>query len=592
MALMNVAAALAERNRRVLLVDFDLEAPGIQTYEPFASNGNAKGVVEYVNNYLKNGEAPDAKDYIRKYDFCGHPIWLMPAGIQDQDYGARLNSIEWLKLYTEYNGYLMFEDLKQQWALLRFDYVFIDSRTGHTDVAGICTRQLPEAVVLMFLPNDQNISGLEDVVRNIRMEADAPRSKSIFLHFCPSNIPDLDDEELILQRHLDGALSKLKYNSVASIIHHYNNLALLDQAIFVQSRPRTRLAEEYRRLADAIVAENLEDKEGALSKLEKIRASLREDRRAQDLTAIEATLAEIYKHHRNNGEVAWSLSLVYEMLSNVIAQRETLDIAIRHKFNEARARTKRAQILLRDPKSEMGRDDLRHVLSAKDVTMADLVASVERLREIDSEWLSAVKASETIRNLKGDDLLRVANSLTSSPAGASFGAELMKSRAEYAPKGPPFEMLLVLLLMGAGKYSDAQEVIGDRLSVSQSSFVPTIFNFACAEWGMTGKPPIELFSRVMQMAKEQRIDTFEHANVLQCLSMASYLCGKNTEAKQYLRRSEQAVINSPPGPIFSCWRYLSVTREEFLEDLKEMRTGMEAERFIPRYMQQLSLLSQ
>ena len=407
MALMNVAAALVERGSRVLLVDFDLEAPGIQTYEPFANQRKSKGIVEYVSSYLQNREAPDAKEYLCEYKLNGRPIWLMPAGLQNHDYAIRLNSIEWLKLYSDYDGYLMFEDLKQQWAQQGFDYVLIDSRTGHTDVAGICTRQLPDAVVLMFLPNDQNVSGLENVVRNIRMEATAPRNKKIFLHFCPSNIPDLDDEDLILQRHLEDALKKLDYGGPASVIHHYNNLVLLDQVIFVLSRPRTRLAEEYRRLADAIVAENLEDEAGALSKLDKIRALLRENRGGQDFAGIEKTLGEIYKHHRNSGEVAWSLSLVYEMLSNVAAQRETLDIAIRHKFNEARARTKRAQILLRDPKSELGHDDLRYVLSSKDATLADLVASIDRLREADPDWLLTVEASEKIRDLKDNDLYRV-----------------------------------------------------------------------------------------------------------------------------------------------------------------------------------------
>jgi hypothetical protein len=90
----------------------------------------------------------------------------MPAGVQDVQYSNRLNSIDWLALYSELSGFLMFEDLKQQWAKLRFDYVLVDSCTGHTDVGGICTRQLPDAVVLLFFPNDQNISGLREIAEN------------------------------------------------------------------------------------------------------------------------------------------------------------------------------------------------------------------------------------------------------------------------------------------------------------------------------------------------------------------------------------------------------------------------------------------
>ena len=57
-------------------------------------------------------------------------------------------------------GYLMFEDLKAQWkTLLDPDYVLIDSRTGHTDVGGICTRQLPDAVTICFSPMSKTSSG-------------------------------------------------------------------------------------------------------------------------------------------------------------------------------------------------------------------------------------------------------------------------------------------------------------------------------------------------------------------------------------------------------------------------------------------------
>ena len=91
------------------------------------------------------------------------------------------------------------EDLKAQWrATISPDYVLIDSRTGHTDVGGICTRQLPDSVVVLFFPNDQNLRGIESVVRDIRNEALPPRRKEITVHLVAANVPDLDDEERIL----------------------------------------------------------------------------------------------------------------------------------------------------------------------------------------------------------------------------------------------------------------------------------------------------------------------------------------------------------------------------------------------------------
>jgi cellulose biosynthesis protein BcsQ len=581
MALINAAVNLMQRGRRVLIVDFDLEAPGIQTYEPFTSGIGSLGVVDYVTKYIESGTAPDVNKYIVEHSVNGGSIWLMPAGRDDGDYARRLHSIDWLTLYNEFDGYLMFEDLKQQWkSVLNFDYVLIDSRTGHTDVGGICTRQLPDANVLMFFPNDQNLSGLEEVVRNIRLEATGLRKKTIQLHFCPSNVPDLDDEEQILRRHLEEASQTLEYDQPASIIHHYNSLALLDQTIFVKDRPMTRLADQYRQLVDAIIAENLEDKSGALSRLEQIRIN----RDTQDLPAIEETLRQIYTNHKEDGEVAWSLSLVYEMLGDVEAQLETLGIAIDRHVNEARARTKRASLLHRDSQAELVREDLRAVILASDVSVKDLINSVERLRKIDPEWTETVDKAEAIRKLRGTDLRRFADALMVDRLGARFAAKLLKDRNELDVRTE-----LIIALIGAGEFQEAMRRLGDRTDMMRSSDIVAVFNLACAEWGHRGEPPRDLFAHVAELFEgetSQRADV----NYLQCLSMTYYILNEYTKAREIWARARHAVSAMPPALAFSCWRYLNVKRIEMRADLEEMRLQMKTRApLIPSYLQQPSL---
>src|SRR5207245_60648 len=84
MSLVNVGAALAAAGRRVLLVDFDLEAPGIPTFELFAAVTETAGVVDYVSEYISSGAAPDVKQFITTSPVWsgnkGGGIWLMPAG--------------------------------------------------------------------------------------------------------------------------------------------------------------------------------------------------------------------------------------------------------------------------------------------------------------------------------------------------------------------------------------------------------------------------------------------------------------------------------------------------------------------------------
>src|ERR1700726_2218429 len=113
MALVNIGVALASLGRRVLLVDFDLEAPGIPTFEVFKGFANTPGLVDYVCDYMASTRAPDVKEYITPSPVWSSDnrggVWLMPAGRQEPAYASRLHSIDWHDLYTNREGFLMFE---------------------------------------------------------------------------------------------------------------------------------------------------------------------------------------------------------------------------------------------------------------------------------------------------------------------------------------------------------------------------------------------------------------------------------------------------------------------------------------------------
>ncbi len=583
MALVNAAAELALRGRRVLVVDFDLEAPGIQTYQPFTKGIHSPGIVDYVTEFIESGEAKHVANFVIEQKINDTSIWLMPAGRSDADYGRRLNSIDWQMLYKDLDGYLMFEDLKQQWkSVLNADYVLIDSRTGHTDVGGICTRQLPDASVLMFFPNDQNLTGLEAVAHTIRREADKSRKKAIHLHFCPSNIPDIDDEELILRRHLEDAMKRLSYKSPAAIIHHYNSLALLDQKIFVLDRPTTRLAQEYRKLVDTIVAENLEDKSGALYRLDQIRSSPQTLRNIPNLPELEGILETIYTIHKNDGEVAWALSHVYDKLGDIDGQIDTLGIAIERHYNEADARRRRALLLRGESRIELAREDLQAVILAPDVSVSDLVNSLERLREIDPEWVATAKKSTVIGNLRGRALERVANTLVTSRQGAQLAMKLLLEERQ-----PENRDISSLAAIGARDYRTAIDILGDRDHVLRAPNIQDAFNLAAAEWGQNGSPPLDLFQHVAELFEGKRNEE-EHLgpNMQQCLSLTYHVLGDDAKAYKYLRLARKSVNSMPPIHILSCWRFLNVKRSEMIEDLKQMHLQMANHEtpFAPNYV--------
>ena len=283
-ALVNVAAALARAGKRVLLVDFDLEAPGLDAIRGLKFE-QGPGLVELIHEYLSTGVAPQIEHFVRPAEFVdpaiGAPtegyVWatptpsavcILPSGDRRDEaaYKRQLASINFGDLYARRDGYLLFEDLRCQWRdRLKVDYVLIDSRTGHTDVGGICVRQLPDHVVLMFYPNEQNFQGIASIAAEARADA-----RSLEIDAVMSRVPYLDDYERHLLDFEDRARRKLRVPRVYRI-HSYESIHIVRDEVFLANGllDRTRLSKEYRRLVRAIVTRNVVDRSAVLETLTK-----------------------------------------------------------------------------------------------------------------------------------------------------------------------------------------------------------------------------------------------------------------------------------------------------------------------------------
>jgi tetratricopeptide (TPR) repeat protein len=577
MALVNVAAVLAQRGRKVLIVDFDLEAPGLSTYGPFACLSESKGIVEYVSEYVETAVAPKAADFIVSSKLGDADVWAMPAGRRNREYSRRLASIDWQALYTLQKGYLFFEDLKQQWKTLNFDYVLIDSRTGHTDVGGICTRQLPDAVALMFFPNDQNLVGLESVVKDIREEPMGLRRDKIALHFCASNVPDLDDEHHILERKLKDARRHLSYKENPVIIHHYNSLTLLEQSLFVLDRPASKLTAEYNSLVNAIVAQNLEDRDGAIAELKRIRDVLRAKAEHDGHDRVISTLDQIRELHPSDGQIAWLMAHIYSATGDLDNEVRSLTNAIDGGTNVLTARRRRAALARIEGRTDDALADLYLILSDRKSDAVEFIAAAELLREFDPTWLSVVAASPTLRSLDSHQLLRLADILMSDPRGPELVIELMEpiiaaSKADERASSLA-RYYLILASISSRKFSRAMEALANnRGEIIKSRALADIFNFAMAEWGHTGVAPQDLMSRVVELA--ERDGHPPTVNKYECVALAYFVSGDSAAAKAGIKRA-LSVNAKAHGREFSCWRYLEVSRSEMRRDLHSLEQFVE-----------------
>jgi len=593
MALVNVAVHLVNLGRKVLLVDFDLEAPGLETFPALRPPRQTPGVVDFVSRYLATGEAPAVPEFLFQVNLSGTvagQLSVMPAGTRDGRYGKRLNAINWEELYSEREGFLLFEDLKAQWrGVVKPDYVLIDSRTGHTDIGGICTRQLPDAVVVLFFPNEQNLQGLQAVVEDIRREALGPRKKEVRLHFVTGNIPELDDEDQILETSLGRFSKALGYDHLDATIHHYDSLSLLNQVVFAAERPRSRLAHEYQLLAREIIRQNTEDRDGVVAYLKGATTSPSTLFEAARHDEFDEKLAAIHRLYARDAEILESLAQVRREQGLLDEALECLDAAIDSKGPSPKALLERAEVNRQLERRPEAIADVRAALATEGLPFSTLWRSLRFLRYLDPSILASVPNLSTLASLDEHEKLALASEFfwhrKSLPRVRELLAPLLKDQRLNENLIDGALTAVSLSLIGAGKFAEAKRILGiGRGELLVSKPIHHVFNYAMAEWALSGRPKKDIFVRIVELGKARPPEK-RTANFLQCMAICHRVLRNPEDAKKALRQSRQKLLARPTAE-FSAWRYLQLTPAEFLGDLDAMSRWIDGRRILPGFMRE------
>jgi MinD-like ATPase involved in chromosome partitioning or flagellar assembly len=170
MALANAAALLAKWGHSVLVVDWDLEAPGLERF--FAKlksdihevRAQTLGIVDLIEAG-RNGTCLDWRDGLIKIDLGR--LSLLTAGRNGESYTSRLHSLDFNDLFENHDLGAYIEKLRSEW-ISEFDFVLVDSRTGFTDIGGICTVHLADVLVLFFTTTESSVTGALSVVERAR----------------------------------------------------------------------------------------------------------------------------------------------------------------------------------------------------------------------------------------------------------------------------------------------------------------------------------------------------------------------------------------------------------------------------------------
>jgi cellulose biosynthesis protein BcsQ/tetratricopeptide (TPR) repeat protein len=233
MALANIAELFYARGLRVLMIDFDLEAPGLERYfdvknsaTPLAEALSRRGVIDIILSFLEfQSLAPKlppmampGDDGQPSFPFSVEPLKnfivpiyddpslpgrlsLMPSGNRRKPdftaYAKRVLDFEWARFYTEKDGERFFEwfryELTREW-----DVVLIDSRTGVTELGGVCTHHLADAVVSFVATNFQNLEGTEMMassLANPKLVSEGRRGRALQQLFVPSRVDSSEEDK-------------------------------------------------------------------------------------------------------------------------------------------------------------------------------------------------------------------------------------------------------------------------------------------------------------------------------------------------------------------------------------------------------------
>ncbi|HRI35405.1 MAG TPA: P-loop NTPase, partial [Saprospiraceae bacterium] len=106
MALANIAFELSKKGLSVLIVDWDLEAPGLERYfTNYIKDFNGNGLLPLLFEFQK-GNSPNYKDYLWTIDIPSQtPISLLHSGREkDPDYSKNLERFDWVDFFRVSRG--------------------------------------------------------------------------------------------------------------------------------------------------------------------------------------------------------------------------------------------------------------------------------------------------------------------------------------------------------------------------------------------------------------------------------------------------------------------------------------------------------
>ena len=209
-ALAAFAVDRARRDERVVVIDLDLDAPGLGSVLSTPAP-SLFGVVDYLLEMPVLGRRPDdLLDYSWLVDLgkerTSGSIRVFPAGQLDRHYLGKMARLDF-----EQPGDSLRHPLEELLLQIREkfepDWILLDSRTGFSETAGMLLSGLAHSHVLVGVDSAQSWKGLTYAVRKLgaeRLKRGFPQGEAVVAH---GLVPDLkkDQKDDLLKRFAERA---------------------------------------------------------------------------------------------------------------------------------------------------------------------------------------------------------------------------------------------------------------------------------------------------------------------------------------------------------------------------------------------------